>query len=190
MSTNASDHQEVTFGAVVNPINTNAVGQGNTYLTPNTPSSPFYTLPSAQPSLQSLSEKKEANIAVHETDLEAGRQNSRQLTPLTSYSGLDLSAARTGATNISTNECAMWPTKQMLKEQRKAQKMEKQEKRCCGPAKIKWDSMTKKQRLWIRIFIFLTIVALAVGLGVGISRAVNGGVYAGKGQSHAIPSSP
>ena len=181
-------------------MDNNANRQENSLLTPNTPTSPFYSLPSAQQSLQSLQHKKEPTIAVYETDLEAGTRGDRYLTPSASHSALDLPPARPVASNATTmmsgyktsfdgrpKDCTVWPTKDTLREKAKAEKTKQQQTKWCGGMKIKWGAMTKKQRLWIRILVFLLIVALAVGLGVGISRAVHGGVYAGKGEQHSIP---
>lgn len=192
----ASSNEKVTFGAVVNTANHNASSDENALLTPTTQSSPFYALSSAQPSLQSLPSKKEANIAIYETDLESGLQGNRNLTPFASHSALDLPAARPVASYATTQkhsidgrpkECTMWPTKETLREKAKAQKAKEQNTKWGGSMKTKWDSMTKKQRLYIQILVILLIVALAVGLGIGISRAVGGGVWAGKGESHSIP---
>lgn len=83
----------------------------------------------------------------------------------------------------------MWPTKETLREKAKAHRVQEQQRQWGGGLKTKWEGMTKKQRLWIRVLTLLLIVALAVGLGVGISKAVNGGVYAGKGQTKTIPNS-
>jgi len=50
-----------------------------------------------------------------------------------------------------------------------------------------FSELTKKQKLWVKIFIALFVLAAAVGLGVGISRAVGGGVWAGNGHNKQIP---
>jgi len=197
MASDSASNDKVTFGAVVDaptPQST-AVVTDTTLCTPATPSTPFYSIASAQPSLQSLPSKKEPNVAVYETDLEAGRPCDATPTPLGSQSALDLPYALPVATNDSyykrsfegrTKECTIWPTKETLRDKAKAQKVKKQQKTWHGCLKTKWDDMSKKQRIWVRVLVLLVIVALAFGLGIGISRAVHAGIYAGKGETKPI----
>lgn len=80
----------------------------------------------------------------------------------------------------------MWPTKDALRDKAKAEKTRKRQTRWCGQPKIWWDGLTKKQRLLFKILIVFFVVGIATGLGIGISKAVNGGVFAGNGQSKSI----
>ncbi|KAL1304600.1 hypothetical protein AAFC00_003569 [Neodothiora populina] len=196
MSSNQHPSEKVTFGAVVNSDNANRE-QHDKALTPSS-QSPFYAHPAAQPSLQSLPDEKEVLVNVYDTDLEAGCQRTPELTPQPSHAALDLPTARPVASYASTAgtgfrknpECTVWPTKETLRDKARQQKVKENEKKWGGSLRIKWDGMTKKQRMIVRGLVFLLIVALAVGLGVGISKAVHGGVYAGKGVSHSIPDTP
>lgn len=204
MASNAASNEKVTFGLVVSPVEETEGVHDTSLHTPPTQHTPFYALPSAQPSLQSLPSKKEPNVAVYETDLEANHHLGSELaTPMVSSSNLDLPAARPMLSQATTamsgyrrsydaqaRDCTVWPTKETLREKAKAQKAKEQQRTWCGPMKTKWASLQKKQRLWIRILVFLVIVAFAVGLGVGITKAVHGGVWAGKGESHTIPNTP
>lgn len=197
MAFSSSPSEKVTFGAVIDPSgNQHQIHDDSSMLTPTSMSSPFYDLPSAQPSIQSLPSNKEPEATVYEADLEAGgRQGVLNLTPLTSSSRLDLppvqqtpSYATTVMSGFKKNkECTVWPTKETLREKAKAQKAMDHQRHCCGSIRTKWANLTHKQRVWTRVVVLLLIIALAVGLGVGISRAVDGGVYAGSGQTTAIP---
>jgi len=200
MAFDPSSNEKITFGAVVTPPedDTSSPRRESTLIAPSTP---FYALPSAQPSLQSLPSKKEPTIAVYEADLEAGHPSNGISTPLTSHSALDLPHVMPTPSYATTamdgyrpsfegraKECTVWPTKETLREKARVRKAERQQTRWCGSTKTKWDAMTKKQRLWIRLLVLLIIIAVAVGVGVGVSKAVNGGVYAGQGESHVIAS--
>lgn len=118
---------------------------------------------------------KHAHAHVTESDVESGLN-------------VPVSAATT-QTNLSgmpsvciapSKECAMWPSRQTLLQQRKA---EKRSRRRCDL----FGSLTKRQKLLVQILIALVVVGAAVGVGVGISRAVGGGVWSGNGQTKQLP---
>ncbi|KAG9513187.1 hypothetical protein KCV07_g8942, partial [Aureobasidium melanogenum] len=199
---------EVTFGATVDtPTKTQNHLAPNVFDTPKslspvitvdsppTPSeerlTPFYAAPSAEVSRQTLP-------VGHDDDLEAARKEGYFITSNPVGSDLNLSsgmlpvsAVPTGSRSSfddRTKECTMWPTKQTLRNQDKAERAKRRATRACGCSSINawWSSMSKKQRLWFKILIAAVVVALACGLGIGISKAVGAGVFAGKGQTKPI----
>lgn len=195
------NNEKVTFGATIEPTHDE---QGNHLLASNvfdTPKNlspiiakdeksamtPFYNQPSAQASQQTMPSLK-SPVMVYETDLEAARAtNSR----------LNLSLARSNASGYRSSfdtrpkECAMWPTKQTIREQARAEKAKKLSRRACGCGQVTlaWNNLDKRQRLWYKIALALFLVAIAVALGVGITKAVGGGVWASNGQQKTIPNS-
>ena len=66
-------------------------------------------------------------------------------------------------------DCALWPGKQQLLEKRIAMKNSKS----YNPMR----TLSKKQKLCVKLIIALIIVGAAVGIGVGISKAVGSGVW-------------
>lgn len=194
----AYDNEKVTFGATIEPNNEQSTNllTPNVFDTPKTltpvatqddrsPMVPFYNHPSAQASQQTMPSMK-SPMMVYETDLEAGRATN---------SNLDLSGSRTNASSYRPSfdtrpkECSMWPTKETIREQARAEKAKKMSKRGCGIGQVRmaWADLDKKQRLWFKIALALFLVAIAVALGVGITKAVGGGVWASNGQQKTIP---
>lgn len=117
------------------------------------PFSPFYSHPTTRTSFEQLKSTSAVAIKIYETDLEAGspvRYSSSQPPPC-------------------TKDCTAWPGKQHLKQKSLAMK----KSRVCSPLR----SLSKKQRLWVKILIGIVIVGLAVGVGVGISKATGTGVW-------------
>ncbi|OCK80414.1 hypothetical protein K432DRAFT_43914 [Lepidopterella palustris CBS 459.81] len=136
---------------------------------PSNPFSAFYKHPDARRSMDAETPSK-PHLDVYQHDLESGVAMSATTTvspPKVSVDG-------------RVKECTMWPSKQTMMERAKARK---RERGGLNPMR----NLSKKQKLWAKIFIALFIVAAAVGLGVGISRAVGGGVWAGNGKSKPIP---
>lgn len=203
--------EEVTFGATIDtPSKTQNHLAPNVFDTPpkslspvmtqeapsaaEAPLTPFYAAPSAQTSLKSLPIGNACD-----NDLESARKEGYFITSnpiasdlnLPSSDMLPVSAVPTGSRmsfDGRTKECTMWPTKQTLRNQDKAERAKRRAKRACGCNSMNawWGSMTKKQRLWFKILVAAFLVAIACGLGIGISKAVGAGVFAGKGQSKPI----
>ncbi|KAK4971126.1 hypothetical protein LTR28_013796 [Elasticomyces elasticus] len=151
---------------------------------PPNPHSPFYAHPCTRTSLEQLRNASKTHLDIYETaatpDLEAG---GGTYTPFaSSTTDLPPHYSNGGA----AKECAVWPSKQTLKQQ---QLLERRRRRpcarcyCCGFM----QGWSKKQRLLFQLLIALFVVAAAVGLGVGISRAVGGGVWAGNSHTRPIP---
>lgn len=198
---------EVTFGASIDtpsktqnhlapnvfdtPKSLSPVITQESRLVPDAPLTPFYVTPSAQTSLKSLP-------AGRDNDLESARKEGYLISTNQLDSQLNLptgmepvSAVPTGSRlsfDGRTKECTMWPTKQTLRNQEKADRAKRRAARACGCNSIHawWSSISKRQRLWFKILVAAFIVAVACGLGIGISKAVGAGVFAGKGQSKPI----
>ena len=202
---------EVTFGATVDtPTKTQqnhlapnvfdtpkSLSPVVTVDSPSTPEAerltPFYAAPSAEISRQTLPP------TALDTDLEAARKEGYFITSNPIASDLNLPSGMTTVSNVPTSgsrlsfdgrtkECTMWPTKQTLRNQDKAERAKRRAARACGCNSINawWSSISKKQRLWFKILIAAFLVAIACGLGIGISKAVGAGVFAGKGQTKPI----
>lgn len=78
----------------------------------------------------------------------------------------------------------MWPHPATVKKQHKQQKTLKRSKwNCWGRTTHK---MSKKQKILLQVLIALFVIGAAVGIGVGVSKAVGGGVWAGKGQTRTL----
>ncbi|SLM36236.1 hypothetical protein LPUS_00567 [Lasallia pustulata] len=116
------------------------------------PFSAFYLHPTTRTSFEQLKSASKTHIAVYTHDLESG-----------------ILARASSEPPRSTKECTVWPGRRQLEE--KSLLMKKS--RGCSP----WRDLSKKQKLWARIFIALIIIGAAVGIGVGISKAVGGGVW-------------
>ena len=145
------------------------------------PSSPFYQAPARlEPTHTRQSSKP--SVATNEKDLEAGITTpleSGEDNPFTSKISVDYN-----------KECKMWPSKQTLIENRKAEKKRRRDgKRCggCGPVVDFWGSFNARQKLTIKIVLALLLIGIAVAIGVGISIAVNGTVYVSDDRSQQIP---
>jgi hypothetical protein len=183
---------EVTFGATVDtPTKTQNHLAPNVFDTPkslspvvtvDSPSTPeveqltpFYAAPSAEISRQTLP-------TAHDNDLEAARKEGYFITSNPIASDLNLpcematvSAVPTGSRlsfDGRTKECTMWPTKQTLRNQDRAERAKRRAARACGCNSINawWSSISKKQRLWFKILVAAFLVAIACGLGIGISK--------------------
>ncbi|KAI5237133.1 hypothetical protein E4T42_09241 [Aureobasidium subglaciale] len=198
---------EVTFGATVDtPTKTQNHLAPNVFDTPKSlspvvtvdapsdePLTPFYAAPSADISRQTLPAGR-----VSETDLESARKEGYFITSNPLGSDLNLpsemapvSAVPTGSRlsfDGRTKECTMWPTKQTLRNQDRAERAKRRAARACGCSSIHawWVGTDKRQRLWFKFIVAAFIVAIACGLGIGISKAVGAGVFAGKGQTKPI----
>ncbi|KAI5195241.1 hypothetical protein AUEXF2481DRAFT_34087 [Aureobasidium subglaciale EXF-2481] len=198
---------EVTFGATVDtPTKTQNHLAPNVFDTPKSlspvvtvdapsdePLTPFYATPSADISRQTLPADR-----VSETDLESARKEGYFITSNPVGSDLNLpsemapvSAVPTGSRlsfDGRTKECTMWPTKQTLRNQDRAERAKRRAARACGCSSIHawWVGTDKRQRLWFKFIVAAFIVAIACGLGIGISKAVGAGVFAGKGQTKPI----
>ncbi|KAF2156845.1 hypothetical protein K461DRAFT_289218 [Myriangium duriaei CBS 260.36] len=130
--------------------------------------------------------KVDTAIANNNADLEKGLlapQSSRSSAHSPLYE-----PCRVYSVNTQPQECTMWPSKRTLKTKAKQDKTHRRGSTCFGLSK-KWGSLTRKQRLWIRILLVLVVIALGVGVAIGISRAVGGGVYGGKKGTQQIPGS-
>ena len=116
------------------------------------PFSAFYSHPTTRTSLEQHKSESKVNFKMYEQDLEAG---SRIV--------VSSDIPRT------TKECTVWPGKHQLMEKR--MKMEKS--RGCNPMR----TLSKKQKLWMKVLIAMIIVGAAIGLGIGISKATGSGVF-------------
>lgn len=139
-------------------------------LDPSNPFSAFYSHPDLRRSTEKdrlAPSKSNSHLNV---DLEAGSPISTTTTIQQHKYSVD----------GRVKECTMWPSRQTLQEKARARKAARGG---CNPMR----NLSKKQKLWVKIFIAMFVVAAAVGLGIGISKAVGGGVWAGKGESRQIP---
>lgn len=83
----------------------------------------------------------------------------------------------------------MWPSRQTLKQKKKEERKLKRDQRgfaACAPVMNKWSTLSKKQRLLVKIAIAIFLVGIAVAIGVGISVAVKGDYYVSNGHSKDI----
>lgn len=76
-------------------------------------------------------------------------------------------------------ECTMWPTQDELRHRHRREKI----LRSCNPML----RLSKRNRIIVSILIALTVIGLAIGVGVGVSKAYNGGVWAGNGKNIPLP---
>jgi hypothetical protein len=76
-------------------------------------------------------------------------------------------------------ECTMWPSQDELRHRHKREKM----LRSCNPLL----RLSKRNRIIVSVLIALTVIGAAIGIGVGISKAYNGGVWAGNGKNIPLP---
>lgn len=132
--------------------------------------SPFYQHPPASFERVHSRQTSVANQAAFEKDMESGRGSPLLLNeaenPFTNKISIDCN-----------KECNMWPSKQTLVQQKKADKKRRWERQgCagCAPLRSRWAKLNKRQRLLIKIAIALFVVGVLVAIGVGISVAVNG----------------
>ncbi|KZM23150.1 hypothetical protein ST47_g5734 [Ascochyta rabiei] len=196
MAANNEKHEFITFGATIEDIpksissptpllpSSNAstmttataeAAKKEMAIDSSNPYSAFYNHPDARRSLDNLSapqSKTLLEINPYERDLEAGL-------PLSAATTQQLPKVSVDGRVKEVKECTMWPSRQAVLDKRKDHKR----KKGCNL----FQSLTSKQRLWVKIIIALLVVGAAVGLGVGISRAVGGGVWAGDGKSKEIP---
>lgn len=141
------------------------------------PSSPFYQSPT-------LLEPTHVRPST-EKDLEAGvttQLGAQDDNPFTSKVSVDYS-----------KECAMWPSKHTLIQNKKAEQRRKRgTKHCggCGPLVDFWARFNARQKLIIKIVTALFLIGVAIAIGVGISLAVNGTVYVSDDHSSRIPMPP
>ena len=115
------------------------------------PFSAFYSHPTTRTSLEQHKSESKVNIKIYEHDLEAG------------------SGIMPSSDIPRTKECTAWPGRHQLAEKR--MKMERNK----GHNPMR--NLSKKQRLWVKIFIAMIILGAAVGLGIGISKATGSGVF-------------
>jgi hypothetical protein len=200
---------EVTFGATVDtptkkqshlapnvfdtPKSLTPVATQDRSSSPDEPTTPFYAAPSAEASRQTLPAAEASD-----RDLESARKEGYFITTNPLDSEINLPAGMAPVSTVPTasrlsfdgrtKECTMWPTKQTLRREDKAERAKRRAARACGCTNIHnwWTSMAKKQRLWLKVFLAALIVAMACGLGIGISKAVGAGVFAGRGQTKPI----
>lgn len=148
---------------------------------PVPPHSPFYQHPPASFERAPSRQASKTNLAVFEKDLESGNA-----TPLS----LEDANPFTKSITVDQNqECKMWPSKQTLMQTKMADKKKKRATGSCaglGPVRDFWNTLDKRQKLFIKIAVALFLVGVAVAIGVGISKAVHGGVYSGEGSSKQI----
>ncbi|KAF2842641.1 hypothetical protein M501DRAFT_993383 [Patellaria atrata CBS 101060] len=193
---------ETTFGAsVVQPISTSTPPKSHLNLSivdsPQHPrSSDVETSHSRATTPNELIDSKSSSknpFSAFYAHGDARRSLDESRNPSKSHLDVDVEAASAPISAVSTQvpkasvdgrvkECTVWPSKAALEEKERRRKKER----------MWWDPMrnlNKRQKLWVKILIALFIVAAAVGIGIGISRAVGGGVWAGKGETHAIPDS-
>lgn len=122
------------------------------------------------------------SIVTNEKDLEAGASTPlarNEENPFTSKVSVDIN-----------KECTMWPSKQTLIDNRKAEKKRRRDgKLCggCGPVRDFWATFTKRQKLISKIVVAILLVAAMVGIAVGVTVAVNGTVYASEDSTQRIP---
>lgn len=191
-----------TFGATIQPTHTNdnrllpqlttespaltpAASHDDFYSNGAVPiQSPFYQHPPASHEVVSHSRTHSENkipTNVFEKDVESGN-----VTPL-SGSDEDPFSRNHGIEN--NKECAMWPSRQTLKEKKKEERKLKRDQKgyaACAPVMNQWSKLSKKQRLLVKIAIALFLVGVAVAIGVGISVAVKGTYYVSDGTSKDI----
>lgn len=146
---------------------------------PIPPHSPFYTHPPSSNEIVRMTQSANRSQSHLEKDVESGVE-----TPFSHADGF--SPFSKSLAVQSQTECTMWPSKQTLKQQNKATKTVKRNKRMCAPVLNAWSNCTKRQRLLIKIAIALFVIGAAVGLGVGISVAVKGAYYTSDGQSQQV----
>lgn len=183
----AKSHENRLFPAPTtqSPALTPAVSREDFYDGAVPVQSPFYEHPPASHEVshsRSNSENKNINTTVFEKDVESGN-----VTPL---SGPDDENPFTKDHGLESNkECAMWPSKQTLKQKRKEERELKRNQKGytgCAPVMNAWSKLSKKQRLLVKIAVAVFLVGVAVAIGVGISVAVKGTYYVADGSSKGI----
>lgn len=170
-------------GLTVEPVMTNTSNQ----LAPNVFDTPRTLSPavSIDGPLNAQAHGKPSLVVDVNADLEKGTlspiNSARHVTPSPLYS-----PCRDFKINSQVQECSIWPSKNTLKAKAQQEKSDRRAGNCYGLSR-KWGDMSKKQRLWIKIFLAFCLLALVAGLGVGITRAVGGGVWSGNNKSNTIP---
>lgn len=120
------------------------------------PSSAFYLHPTTRYSLEQSRTESKNNLAVYETDLEAGGRLSNSNT--------------NGLINTRTKQdCTVWPGQKTLKANHKLHRR----KGACNPLR----DLSKRNKIIAKVLIAMVLIGLAVGIGVGVSKAVGGGVW-------------
>ena len=144
------------------------------------PFSAFYSHPDLRRSLDGSrsnlgKDASKTNLNINIKDLEAQ-------TPLSNATSRTQMSGKSPKVSVDgrVKECTVWPSKTTLREKALLAKKH-------GPIKTRWNRLSKKQRLWIKILIAMLIIGAAVGIGVGITKAVGGGVFASQGNSKQIP---
>jgi hypothetical protein len=102
------------------------------------------------------SESKQ-NINSYDSDVEA------------CLTGSSANVLQSSVNSKGKNDCTVWPGKQALKAQKKAARRQ----RGCNPMR----NLSKRTRIWVKLFIALLVIGIAVGIGIGVSKAVGGGVW-------------
>ena len=123
------------------------------------------------------------DVSFSEKDLESGAMTplsteDPDATPFSSKIRLD----------CHNQECTMWPSKQTLIQNHRAEKRKKRDTQCCGSIKEVWSRLSKNQKLACKIAVAVFLAGVAIAIGVGISKAVHGGYYTSQGSSSQIGS--
>lgn len=131
------------------------------------PSSAFYLHPTTRYSLEASRTESKNNLAIYETDLEAGNT---------------LSATNTNNNALiqskTNKDCTIWPGQKTLKANHKIHRR----KGAINP----FRNLNKKNKIIAKTIVALVLVGLAVGIGVGVSKAVGGGVWKNNDSSAPI----
>ncbi|KAK3116578.1 hypothetical protein LTR53_002946 [Teratosphaeriaceae sp. CCFEE 6253] len=150
---------------------------------PAPPHSPFYTHPPA--SFERIHSRQNSKTGiVYEKDLE-GAHNT--LTPLAGGGSNDANPFTSKVSVEHSKECAMWPSKQTLLQEKAAERQRRHSRKGpvgCAPAREKWARMSRKQKLGMKLVLAFVIVGAVVGIAVGISVAVHGTYYSRHGQQN------
>lgn len=147
------------------------------------PHTPFYQQTLTPPQPAHSKQGNQSREAISEKDIEAG--------PTTPLSRGDEDEPFTSKVSLDRNkECKMWPSRQTLIQERKAERKRKRDQKFCGgcgPVRDFWGRFTKRQKLIFKIVLALIIIGLAVAIAVSITVAVNGTVYVSEDKSQQIP---
>lgn len=187
-SANPNEHSLLPQPVTQSPALTPAVSRETFYdgASTNVPiQSPFYEHPPASHEVVSHSRQNSGNkisTNVFEKDVESGN-----VTPLSAVDDENPFHKNHGLEN--NKECAMWPSKQTLKQKRKEERKLKRSQKgftAFAPVRDRWSKLSKKQRLLVKIAVAVFLVGVAVAIGVGISVAVKGTYYVADGSSKHI----